>query len=138
MPHAYTEDQLVEQPAIGLFAVLGWQTVSALEETFGVGGTLGRETKGEVVLVARLRSALCKFNPTLPQEAISGAVDELIRDRSAMSLEAANREVYRLLKEGITVSVQDREHGGQKTERLRVSIGNIPRATIFCWSANSA
>ena len=34
-PHAYTEDQLVEQPAIGLFAELGWTTVSALEETFG-------------------------------------------------------------------------------------------------------
>jgi hypothetical protein len=33
--HAYTEDQLVEQPAIGLFGALGWQTVSALEETFG-------------------------------------------------------------------------------------------------------
>ena len=30
MPHAYTEDQLVEQPAIGLFAELGWQTVSAI------------------------------------------------------------------------------------------------------------
>ena len=24
MPHAYTEDQLVEQPAIGLFAKLNW------------------------------------------------------------------------------------------------------------------
>ncbi len=24
MPHAYTEDQLVEQPAIGLIAELGW------------------------------------------------------------------------------------------------------------------
>jgi hypothetical protein len=35
MLHAYTEDQLVEQPAIGLFAELGRQTVSALEETFG-------------------------------------------------------------------------------------------------------
>jgi len=33
--HAYTEDQLVEQPAIGLFAELGWTTVSALEEIFG-------------------------------------------------------------------------------------------------------
>ena len=28
MPYAYTEDQLVEQPAIRLFAELGWQTVS--------------------------------------------------------------------------------------------------------------
>ena len=31
MTHAYTEDQLVEQPAIGLFAELGWQTVSAIQ-----------------------------------------------------------------------------------------------------------
>jgi hypothetical protein len=47
-----------------LFATLGWQTVSALEETFGAGGTLGRETKGEVVLVERLRAALA--NSTRP------------------------------------------------------------------------
>ena len=77
MPHAYTEDQLVEQPAIGLFVELGWQTVSALEETFGEpspglaatlshptgeGDSLGRETKGEVVLVFRLRAALEQLN----------------------------------------------------------------------------
>ncbi len=90
-PHPYTEDQLVEQPAIGLFATLGWQTICSLEETFGAGGTLGRETKGEVVLVERLRAALVKLNPTLPAEAVNTAIDELTRDRSAMSLEAANR-----------------------------------------------
>ena len=118
--HAYTEDQLVEQPAIRLFAELGWQTVSAMEEVFGAVGTLGRETPGEVVLLPRLRSALERLNPALPPEAITAAVDELTRDRSAMSLEAANREVYLLLKEGIKVSVPDRERGGQKTERLRV------------------
>ena len=78
--HAYTEDQLVEQPAIGLFAELGWQTVSALEETFGATGTLVRETKREVVLVSRLRAALEWLNPALPPEAITAAVDELTRD----------------------------------------------------------
>jgi len=134
-PHAYSEDQLVEQPAIGLFGELGWQTVSALEETFGAGGLLGRETRGEVVLVERLRTALVRFNPTLPPEAIANAVDELTRDRSAMSLEAANREVYRLLKEGITVSVPDREHGGQSggqcTERLRVVDWEHPENNDF-------
>lgn len=119
-PHAWTEDQLVEQPAIGLFATLGWQTVAALDETLGAGGTLGRETKGEVVLSARLRAALARLNPGLPPEAIQTAIDELVRDRSAMSLAAANREVYRLLKDGIAVSVPDRTHGGQKVERLRV------------------
>ncbi len=96
--HAYTEDQLVEQPAIGLFAELGWSTVSALEETFGPKGTLSRETKGDVVLLSRLRAALERLNLALPPEAITAAIDELTRDRSAMSLEAANREVYLLLK----------------------------------------
>ncbi len=130
-PHAYTEDQLVEQPAIGLFAALGWQTVSAMEETFGPGSTLGRETKGEVVLVERLRAALALLNPGLPAEAIQTAIDGLARDRSAMSLEAANHEVYRLLKEGIPVSTPDREHGGQKTERLRVVDWEHPERNDF-------
>ncbi len=131
MPHGYTEDQLVEQPAIGLFSALGWQTVSALDETFGAAGTLQRETGGEVVLVPHLRAALARFNPTLPSEAITAAVDELTRDRSAMSIEAANREVYRLLKEGIKVSVPDRERGGQKTERLRVVDWEQPASNDF-------
>ena len=88
-PRAYAEDQLVEQPAIGLFAELGWTTVSALEETFGATGTLLRETKGEVVSVSRLRAALERLNASrmghraLPPEAITAAVDELTRDRSA-------------------------------------------------------
>lgn len=119
MPHAYTEEQLVERPAIKLFAELGWQTVLASEEVFGASGSLGRESSGEVVLVPRLRTALKRLNPTLPSEAIDAAIDELTRDRGAMGLASANREVYLLLKEGIKVSVPD-GHGGQKTERLRV------------------
>ena len=91
MPHAYTEDQLVEQPAIGLFAELGW-AVAGPPPNAGVAGEprdaglLGRETKGEVVLVSRLRAALERLNPALPPEAITAAVDELTRDRSAMSV----------------------------------------------------
>jgi type I restriction enzyme R subunit len=82
MPHAYTEDQLVKQPAIGLFAELGWETVSALEQAFGVTGTLLRETKGEVVLVSRLRAALERLNPALPPEAITagGLIERLTAD----------------------------------------------------------
>jgi type I restriction enzyme R subunit len=133
MPHPYTEELLVELPAFELFAGLGWATVSALEEVFGKtepspnaerpsspallpggeggGGVaaLGREMSGEVVLVARLRPALVKLNPKLPPEAIATAIDELTRDRSAMDLAAANREVYALLKDGIRVTVADRE-----------------------------
>ena len=32
----YTEDSLVEQPAIRLFAQLGWETLSAADEVLGV------------------------------------------------------------------------------------------------------
>ncbi|MBX3733963.1 MAG: hypothetical protein KF791_15410, partial [Verrucomicrobiae bacterium] len=114
MPHAYTEDQLVEQPAIGLFAELGW-AVAGPPPTAGVAGEprdaglVGRETKGEVVLVSRLRAALERLNPALPPEAITAAVDELTRDRSAMSLPAANREIYSLIKDGIRVSIAQPE-----------------------------
>jgi len=125
MPHAYTEDQLVEQPAIGLFEELGW-AVAGPPPNAGVAGEpreaglLERETKGEVVLVPRLLAVLEKLNPTLPPEAITAAIDELTRDRSAMLLEQANLEVYRLLKEGIPISVADKERGGQATVRVRV------------------
>ena len=130
-PHAYTEGQLVEQPAIGLFAALGWQTMSALDETFGSGSTLGREIRSEVVLVDRLRVALTKLNPGIPAEVIQVAIDELTRDRSTMSLEAANREVYNLLKEGIPVFIPDPNHGGQNTERLRVVDWEYPEQNDF-------
>ncbi len=129
--HPFSEDQLVEQPAIRLFAALGWQTAIALEETFGSGGTLGRATRNEVVLLDRLRSVLTKLNGNLPAEAIQTAIDELTRDRSAMSLVAANREVYRLYKEGVPVYVPDHEHGGQKTERLRVLDWQQPENNDF-------
>jgi type I restriction enzyme R subunit len=117
----YNEEHLVEEPAIRLFAVLGWQTVSAMEEVYGASGTLGRENPGEVVLLPRLRAALKKLNPAVPSEAIDQAAAALTKDRSTMSAVAANQEVYELLKGGITVSFPDPSgRGGQKTERVRV------------------
>ena len=129
--HAYNEDNLVEQPAIGLFDDLGWATVSAAEETFGPAGTLGRMAKTEAVLSGRLRVALEKLNPSLPPEAITSAMDELTRNRSAMSPAAGNRELHELLKQGIKVSVPDKERGGQKPERVRVIDWENPLANDF-------
>ena len=130
-PHAYTEDQLVEQPTLALFEAMDWHSVSALEETLGADGLLGRETKGEVVLVGRLRTALASLNPGLPAEALQTAIDELTRDRSAMSLEAANREVYRLIKDGVAVSIPDHENVGQRTERVRIVNWTEPTKNDF-------
>ena len=62
----YSEDAQVEQPAIELFADLGWQTVNAYEEVLGINGTLGRETQQEVVLTTRLKEAMQSLNILVP------------------------------------------------------------------------
>ncbi len=128
---SYTEDSLVEQPAIRLFAELGWETLSASDEMLGADGTLGRETKSEVVLASRLRPVLARLNPLLPPEALAAAVDELSRDRSAMTPAAANREVWALMRDGVKVSVPDTLKGGQKDERVRVVDWQNPAANDF-------
>jgi len=108
----YTENSLVEQPAIELFSSLGWDTANCFYESFadspspvsspsGRGITLGRETPYDVVLEPKLRAALRRLNPGLADEAINFAIEELTKDRSLMSPAQANRELYRLLKNGV-------------------------------------
>jgi type I restriction enzyme R subunit len=108
----YSEDTLIEKPTIALFSDLGWHTKNCFREAFGAGGTLGRDTSSEVVLVNQLRSALHRLNPDLTSEALNLAVEALTQDRSAMSPAKANQEVYHLLKDGVKVStrIDDTEH----------------------------
>jgi type I restriction enzyme R subunit len=128
----YSENALVEQPAVALFGELGWATANCFYEQYGPGGTLGRETRGEVVLTARLRRALERLNPTLGLEAIRQAIEELARDRSAMSLAQANREVYHLLKDGVKVTVKGGDDGGEETvETVHVIDWNEPANNDF-------
>ncbi|NLB66779.1 MAG: type I restriction endonuclease subunit R [Lentisphaerae bacterium] len=129
--HPYTESSLVEAAAIQLLDSMDWQTVSAAHETFGLLGTLRREHKGEVLLTSRLRDALRRLNPDVPESAIQAALDELTRDRSAMDPVAANLETYQLLKDGIPLSVPDPLHGGQKTVRLRAVDWHHPEQNDF-------
>ncbi len=56
-------------------------------------GTLGCDAKGDVILAGRLWPALQRLNPSFPEEAINAAIEEVSRDRLAMTLEAANREL---------------------------------------------
>ncbi len=99
----YSEDTLVERPAIAVFVELGWETANLFNERFGPEGvgTFGRETLAEVVLAPRLRAALERLNPGVAPEALRLAVEELTLDRSALSPAEANRAVYRLLKDGV-------------------------------------
>ena len=131
MPGEYTENALVEKPAIALLEEIGWDTFNAYTEFDHGASVLGRETKAEVVLTARLRPALEKLNPDAPAEALDQAVEELTRDRSRMSLVAANREIYHLLKNGVRVRVADPEGDGEKVERVRVIDWDDPKNNDF-------
>jgi len=126
----YSEDLLIERPTMALFAELGWQTTNCYHETFGNRATLGRETAADVVLVKRLRPALEKLNEGLPAEAINLAIEELVRDRSKMSLAAANREITRLMKDGVKVTFKAAD-GEEVTETVRVIDWNNPANNDF-------
>lgn len=126
----YSEDALVEQPAIRLFQSLGWDYAYCFDEIPGPGSFLGRETRSDVVLVARLRPALERLNPRLPPEAIQAVIDELTRDRSVLTLVHASRDVYSLLRHGVRVRYHD-EHGEEVVELARIIDWGNPAANDF-------
>ena len=120
MQNPYSEDQLVEQPAIALLASLGWETLDCYDEFDQGSSPLGRENRGEVVLTARLRAALERLNPDASREAIDDVMEKLTHSRATMSREEANYEIYRLLKEGVKVTVTDPDGEGETDETLKV------------------
>lgn len=127
----YSEDALVEQPAIALLEELGWETVNAYHEFDHGASTLDRETRAEVILTGRLRPVLQRLNPDAPSGAIGQAIEELTRDRSRMSSVAANREVYNLLKNGVRVPVPDPEGDGETVEVVRMVDWDNPANNDF-------
>ncbi len=126
----YGELALVEMPAIDLLTSLGWSFKNLYAETFGEMGSEGRESESRVILARRLRAALVALNPGLPADAYAQAIEQLAQDRSKQIAVNANRDFYRLLKEGVKVKVPD-EHGGHCTETLRVIDWATPENNEF-------
>jgi len=99
----YSEDSLVEQPAIELFAELGWETANCFHEQMGAKGTLGRETRADVVLIPHLCAALSRLHPTSGAVEIS-SVDTVERfqggERAAIVVGATESDRAYLLTSG--------------------------------------
>ena len=108
MQNPYSEDQLVEQPAIALLKEIGWYTQDCSNEfEYDIEIRIGRETKFDVVLTDRLRAALERLNPDATRDAIDAAIEELTQSRAVMNPVEANREIYNLLKDGVKVTNTD-------------------------------
>lgn len=120
MKNSFTEDALVEQTVLKLIQNL-WQDSSCHINAFKDvdDRTLGRDNRSEVVLKKYLIPALHKLNPELPPEALNQAIDIITRDRSNLSTVRANQEIYKLLKDGVTVEVPN-EHGEIKPEKVTI------------------
>src|ERR1700687_1879188 len=114
-----SEGRLVETPGLDLLAELGGTHADVFNEEPGPMSATGRLSFRELILPTRLRAALRKLNPSLPEEALQQAEITLTADRTAMLPVAANREVYRLLRGGIPVVVRHPD-GSLRDERVAI------------------
>jgi type I restriction enzyme R subunit len=121
MATLYTEDTLVQQTTANyLHDVLGWRSVYAYNtETFGPGGSLGRNDDREVVLKPILRQKLEALNPGFPEMAYADAVRKITESVISQTMFSTNREKYELLRNGVQVAFRA-DNGEQKKETLRV------------------
>ncbi|MCB2076354.1 MAG: type I restriction endonuclease subunit R, partial [Novosphingobium sp.] len=114
-----SEDKTVEEPALELLERLGWERVNLMQEEPGPDNPTGRTSFRQAYLPARLRAALSKLNPDLPEEALNKAEEELFRDRSARDPIAANREVLGQIVDGVRVEIR-RDDGKFEDVTVRV------------------
>lgn len=115
----FNENNLVEQTVIRLIKEL-WNDDSCHIDVYSDENDLqlGREHQGEVVLKKYLLPALRQLNTSLPDDALIQASDALMRDRSHMSMVNANHEIYKLLRNGASVSIA-KPNGETEIERVR-------------------
>jgi type I restriction enzyme R subunit len=136
-----SEDRLVQKTfAAYLKERHGWQSIYAFDtETFGPDGTLGRANEREVVLVRELRAALVRLNPALAvqaPEAIEDAIRQLTAYDFSRTMVQHNRDFYRLIRDGVSVSYQD-SHGTLRHTQARVidfkneSPGGVPNNSFL-------
>ncbi len=133
-PLDFSEQELVEKPALELLRQLGFEVINAYAERLGsehvASGAPGRDDRSEVVLRHRLRPKLAELNPELPAAALDAGLENLVLDRSAMDPVRANREVWDLLRDGSKVTVVA-DDGGRMTETVRFVDWTTPAANDF-------
>ena len=128
----YSENQLVEQPAIALLKEMGWHTQDCSNEfESDIEIRTGREAKSEVVLTDRLRAALERLNPDATEDAIDAAIEELTQSRAVMNPVEANREIYNLLKDGVKVTVTDPNTQEETVSVIKVIDWENPKNNDF-------
>lgn len=118
-----TEDHL-EQQCLEWFQDLGYTPVFA-PDLYSEGSTPERSDYRQVILAARLRTALQRLNPGIASTAIESAVLQL-SNPNVPGLLAANRQMHRWLTQGLPITVM--EAGEQLGIRLKLIDFENPKA----------
>ena len=114
---ASLSESTVEAVALDWLAALGWTVAHGPEIAPGTPAA-ERADYGRVVLTNRLRYALARLNPDLPDDALGDALRRLTRPAGA-TLEARNRDFHRMLVAGVTVEYVDAD-GRVRGAQVRV------------------
>ena len=130
MQNLSSENDL-ERFAIKTLKKMKWESCNCYNEFEQGSSSLGRDNKGEVVLTARLRPALERLNPEASSETINNAIEELTRSRATMSCIEANLEIYRLIKDGVKVTITDPDSEEETDETLKVIDWDNPENNNF-------
>lgn len=128
--HGLHEEALELEAMKKVVALGGYESADAFSETFGDDGMFGRKTSEEVVLPSRLKQALIKLNPDLPNEAIDNALYAMCEGKTALSLLKANEHFYKLIKDGVLVTYKD-NNGIEKQSTAKIIDWNNPKANDF-------
>jgi len=126
MPNFISEDQIERALVQKLVSLHGYDSLNChTQDPEDLNDGSGRANKRDVILVDRVREAATRLNPTIPAKAIDDALELLLDRRQAMTLVAANEEVYNLLRDGIPVEFDDVK-GQPQRERVRLIEFNEP------------
>ena len=94
-------ESIVEEAALEWFGELGYAVGHGPHLAPGEPAA-ERDSFGEVVLVGRLREAIRRLNPAIPEEAREEALRKVLR-MGTPSLTQTNRAFHRLLRDGVPV-----------------------------------
>jgi type I restriction enzyme R subunit len=103
----FLDEAQVELVVLDILGELSWPRAFGPDIAFD-GERPERTSYGDMVLVGRLREALARINPNVPEEAIDDAIRKVTRTESP-SLVENNRRFHRMLTEGVPVEYHARD-----------------------------
>jgi len=115
MPNFISEDQIEQALVQRLQHLHGFDSLNCYtDDPEDLNDGSHRANKRDVILVDCVKEAALRLNPDIPSKVIDDALEKLVDRRRAMSLVVANREVYNLLRDGISVEFDNAK--GQKQQ----------------------